>query len=74
MAAEGGHVDIVEYFTIKGTDINSEDLLKVSIYETLLLTFIIIISDLSFTCCRIVLRTIDKHVFVTFMAIRFGFL
>ena len=38
MAAEGGHVDIVEYFTKKGTDINSEDLLKVSIYETLLLT------------------------------------
>ena len=35
MAAEGGHVDIVEYFTKKGTDINSEDLLKVSIYETL---------------------------------------
>ena len=73
MAAEGGHVDIVEYFTNKGTDINSEDLLKVSIYETLLLTFIIIISDLSLTC-RIVLRTIDKHVFATFMAIRFGFL
>ena len=34
MAAEGGHADIVGYFTKKGTDINSEDLLKVSIYAT----------------------------------------
>ena len=38
MAAKGGYVDIVEYLIKKGTDINSEDLSKVSNYETMLLT------------------------------------